>query len=90
VIFSPARPVPDRPGRWLSTRRRQLIRSDRDRQQVARSEGASSRGIVGYHLLALLALVPWFFTWSGVVLALAGLFVFGTLGINLGWLRRVR
>ena len=25
-------------------------------------------GIVGYHLLALLALVPWFFTWSGVVL----------------------
>jgi stearoyl-CoA desaturase (delta-9 desaturase) len=44
-------------------------------------------GIVGYHLLALLALVPWFFTWSGVVLALAGLFVFGTLGINLGYHR---
>ena len=38
-------------------------------------------GIVGYHLLALLALVPWFFTWSGVVLSLVGLFVFGTLGI---------
>ena len=44
-------------------------------------------GIVGYHLLALLALVPWFFTWSGVVLAFAGLFVFGTLGINLGYHR---
>jgi hypothetical protein len=44
-------------------------------------------GIVGYHLLALLALVPWFFTWSGVVLSFVGLFVFGTLGINLGYHR---
>jgi len=44
-------------------------------------------GIVGVHLLALLALVPWFFTWTGVVLALLGLFVFGTLGINLGYHR---
>ena len=44
-------------------------------------------GIVGYHLLALLAVLPWFFTWSGVIVALAGLFVFGTLGINLGYHR---
>ena len=44
-------------------------------------------GIVGYHVLALLALVPWFFTWGGVVLALTGLFVFGTIGINLGYHR---
>jgi stearoyl-CoA desaturase (delta-9 desaturase) len=44
-------------------------------------------GIVGYHLLALLALTPWFFTWIGVVLAVGGLFVFGTLGINLGYHR---
>ncbi|OYV91457.1 MAG: acyl-CoA desaturase [Planctomycetia bacterium 21-64-5] len=36
-----------------------------------------------YHLLALSALVPWLFSWSGVVLAVAGLYVFGTLGINL-------
>ncbi|HJT35629.1 MAG TPA: fatty acid desaturase [Pirellulales bacterium] len=36
-----------------------------------------------YHLLALLALMPWFFSWSGVALAVAGLYVFGTLGINL-------
>jgi stearoyl-CoA desaturase (delta-9 desaturase) len=40
-------------------------------------------GVVGYHLLALLALVPWFFSWTGVILALLGLYVFGTLGINL-------
>ncbi len=35
------------------------------------------------HLLALLALVPWLFSWTGVVLCVLGLYVFGTLGINL-------
>lgn len=36
-----------------------------------------------YHLVALLALLPWFFSWTGVVLAVLGLYVFGSLGINL-------
>ena len=36
-----------------------------------------------YHLVALLALVPWFFSWTGVALVILGLYVFGTLGINL-------
>jgi fatty-acid desaturase len=36
-----------------------------------------------YHLLAMLALLPWFFSWTGAVLAFAGLYVFGSLGINL-------
>lgn len=36
-----------------------------------------------YHLLALLAFVPWLFSWTGVALALCGLYFFGTLGINL-------
>jgi stearoyl-CoA desaturase (delta-9 desaturase) len=36
-----------------------------------------------YHLLALLALLPWFFSWTGVVLAIGGIYVFGGLGINL-------
>src|SRR5271165_5930317 len=36
-----------------------------------------------YHLTALLALVPWFFSWTGVALVILGLYVFGTLGINL-------
>ena len=36
-----------------------------------------------FHLLALLALVPWLFSWTGVIVCLAGFFVFGTLGINL-------
>ncbi len=36
-----------------------------------------------YHLVALLALLPWYFSWTGVVLAVLGLYVFGSLGINL-------
>ncbi|MEL7472216.1 MAG: fatty acid desaturase [Planctomycetota bacterium] len=34
------------------------------------------------HVLALLAFVPWVFTWAGVITAVAGVFVFGQ-GINL-------
>ena len=40
-------------------------------------------GIGGYHLLALLAFLPWLFSWTGVTAAVLGLYVFGTLGINL-------
>ena len=40
-------------------------------------------GIATIHLLALLAFVPWFFSWTGVLLAVLGLYVFGLLGINL-------
>jgi hypothetical protein len=36
-----------------------------------------------YHLVALLAVLPWFFSWTGVVLAVVGIYVFGGLGINL-------
>ena len=35
------------------------------------------------HLLALGAFVPWLFSWTGVMLAVGGCYVFGTLGINL-------
>ncbi len=35
------------------------------------------------HLLALLALLPWLFSWSGLVLAIVGFFAYGLLGINL-------
>jgi fatty-acid desaturase len=45
-------------------------------------------GVVGgIHLLALLAFVPWFFSWTGVCLAILGCYMFGTLGINLGFHR---
>lgn len=40
-----------------------------------------------YHLVALLAFVPWFFSWTGVVLAILGHYVFGALGISLGYHR---
>jgi len=40
-------------------------------------------GLAVYHALALLAFLPWFFSWTGVVLAALGLYVYGTLGINL-------
>lgn len=39
------------------------------------------------HGLACLALLPGLFSWSGAALAFAGLTVFGTLGINLGYHR---
>src|SRR5262249_5020106 len=37
-------------------------------------------GVVGFHLVALLAFIPWFFSWSGLAWAVAGLYLFGTLG----------
>lgn len=36
-----------------------------------------------YHLLALLVFEPWFFSWTGVVFAIVGVYFFGALGINL-------
>ena len=45
------------------------------------------RAIAGFHLLALLACVPWLFSWSGLALAVVGLYVFGTLGVNIGYHR---
>lgn len=39
------------------------------------------------HLLALLAFVPWFFSWTGVIVYLLGFYVFGTLGINVAYHR---
>jgi stearoyl-CoA desaturase (delta-9 desaturase) len=44
-------------------------------------------GVVLYHLVALLALLPYFFSWSGVVAAVLGYYVFAMLGINIGYHR---
>jgi stearoyl-CoA desaturase (delta-9 desaturase) len=52
-----------------------------------RLEKSQVLGIVVYHLLALLAFVPWFFSWTGVIVAVLGIYVFGVLGINLGYHR---
>lgn len=39
-------------------------------------------GVVFYHCVALLAFVPDFFSWSGLLIAVFGVYVFGGLGIN--------
>jgi stearoyl-CoA desaturase (delta-9 desaturase) len=44
-------------------------------------------GIIAFHLLALLAGVPWLFSWSGLAWTVGGLYLFGTLGINIGYHR---
>ena len=42
-----------------------------------------------YHAVALTALLPWLFSWTGVGLMVAGIYVFGSLGINLCYHRSV-
>jgi stearoyl-CoA desaturase (delta-9 desaturase) len=46
-------------------------------------------GFVVCHVLAALALFPWFFSWTGVVLLAVGMYVFGILGVNLGFHRLI-
>jgi len=66
-------------GAGLSRRRLTLPASVNTRRIVWRYAGA-----VGlYHLVALLALLPWFFSWTGLLAGVLGITVFGTLGINL-------
>jgi hypothetical protein len=48
--------------------------------RLARIDAAA---IAGIHLIALLAFVPWFFSWTGLALTFLGLYVFGSLGISL-------
>ena len=43
---------------------------------------ANIYGFAVIHLLAALAFLPWFFSWTGVILLIAGCYVFGVLGIN--------
>lgn len=38
--------------------------------------------VIGFHLAAALAFVPWFFSWTGLVLAVVGLHLFGIVGIT--------
>jgi stearoyl-CoA desaturase (delta-9 desaturase) len=44
-------------------------------------------GVAAFHGLAALACLPWVFSWSGLAWAVAGLYLFGTLGINVGFHR---
>jgi stearoyl-CoA desaturase (delta-9 desaturase) len=43
--------------------------------------------VVGYHLIALLAFMPWFFSWTGVIVCAIGFLLYGLLGINIAYHR---
>ena len=63
---------------------------DRDASQTAPRVKLKTDTLIGFilcHSLALLALFPWFFSWTGVALLAAGMYVFGVLGVNLGFHR---
>jgi fatty-acid desaturase len=49
----------------------------------ARIDRPYAISFVVYHSIALLACLPWLFSWTGLAIGLAGTYVFGTLGINL-------
>ena len=44
-------------------------------------------GFILCHGLAVLALFPWFFSWTGVALFFAGILLFGVVGLNVGFHR---
>jgi fatty-acid desaturase len=44
-------------------------------------------GFILCHILAVLAFFPYFFTWSGVVVLILGVNLFGVLGLNVGFHR---
>lgn len=72
---------PDR----LSPARRHLKRPAGS--QPPRIEWVFGSGLLFYHLVAALAFVPYFFSWTGVILLVVGIYIFGVLGINLGYHR---
>ena len=43
--------------------------------------------IICIHMIAALAFLPYFFSWTGVVLAVAGWVLFGVVGLNVGYHR---
>jgi stearoyl-CoA desaturase (delta-9 desaturase) len=43
--------------------------------------------LVGIHLAALLAFIPWFFSWTGLILGIFGLVFFTIVGITVGYHR---
>src|SRR5207302_421186 len=58
-----------------------------DPKGTARANGLVLAGMFAFHLLALLACIPWLFTWSGLAAAFVAYYLFGVLGINVGYHR---
>jgi len=51
--------------------------------EPVRADPINATALVVYHAGALLAVLPFLFSWTGVFAAIVGVYVFGTLGINL-------
>jgi fatty-acid desaturase len=60
-----------------------------DPRRIIRIKYKEAYGFLIGHLIAALALLPWFFSWSGVTLLILGAFFFGVVGINLTYHRLV-
>ena len=60
---------------------------DSAEHRIWRIKSRYAAPIIFVHLVAILAFIPWFFSWAGLILLVLGLYVFGTLGINLGYHR---
>ena len=58
------------------------IRANNTQSEAITLDWVNIIGIGFYHLVAVLAFFPWFFSWTGVILALLGTYFFCTVGIN--------
>ena len=47
-----------------------------------RIDWGTAISVVAFHIVAFASLVPWLFSWSGLILMCVGFYMFGTLGIN--------
>src|SRR6185295_974084 len=63
-------------------------------EKLARPPATTNRIVWRYaapitvlHIAALTACVPWFFSWTGVVLLIGGIYFYGGLGINIAYHR---
>lgn len=63
------------------------VQSEDDATCAREIDWAAVIWLVVVHLLALLVFVPWFFSWTGVAFLIAGIYLFGMIGINLGYHR---
>jgi stearoyl-CoA desaturase (delta-9 desaturase) len=75
-------------------RRRRLSSADRARPDPLRPQAVTGRIDWRYalpigllHLLAMLACVPWFFSWSAVALLIVGIYFYGGIGVNIAYHR---
>lgn len=78
-------PLPQRTERNERTRRLPLpdtVLAAPPAKDRVRVRWAYALSIVAVHILALLACSPWFFSWTGLIACGLGLYVFGTLGVN--------